>query len=243
VLIIGERRDPPLIFDLGMHNGDDTHYYLAKGWDVLAVDANPDMCSKAQARFDNEIRDGRLLVLNLGVGLVEGHSTFYVNDAYDPISTFLPARFDEEPEGNLKWRPVEVQMTRLSSIMHVYGVPDYLKIDTEYHDEFALQDLAEMGLRPSYVSVEVKDRTTLERLLELDYDEFKVVLGETSGDGKSRWPIRRSDGTVVEYSFARYSSGPMADDLGGEWVNTKEMVKRVQASESSWLDVHARSAR
>ena len=34
---MGGRR---LIIDVGMHNGDDTAFYLAKGFEVVAVEAN-----------------------------------------------------------------------------------------------------------------------------------------------------------------------------------------------------------
>ena len=32
---------PDLIYDVGMHNGSDTAYYLHKGFRVLAIEANP----------------------------------------------------------------------------------------------------------------------------------------------------------------------------------------------------------
>lgn len=31
-----------LIFDIGFHKGEDTRYYLYRGYDVVAVDAAPD---------------------------------------------------------------------------------------------------------------------------------------------------------------------------------------------------------
>ena len=35
-----------LIYDVGMHNGDDTAYYLHKGFRVIAIDANPAMVTR-----------------------------------------------------------------------------------------------------------------------------------------------------------------------------------------------------
>jgi len=34
---------PDLIYDIGLHDGDDTAYYLHKGYRVIAVDADPTM--------------------------------------------------------------------------------------------------------------------------------------------------------------------------------------------------------
>jgi len=45
---------------LGMHNGDDTAYYLARGYDVVAVEANPALCASAGKRFAPEVAAGRL---------------------------------------------------------------------------------------------------------------------------------------------------------------------------------------
>ena len=42
-----------LILDLGMNNGDDTAYYLTRGFRVVALDANPALCEGARKRFHN----------------------------------------------------------------------------------------------------------------------------------------------------------------------------------------------
>ena len=37
-------KDSKVIFDLGMHNGDDTAFYLSRGFNVVALEANPALC-------------------------------------------------------------------------------------------------------------------------------------------------------------------------------------------------------
>lgn len=49
-----------LVFDVGLHNGSDTAYYLHRGYDVVAVEANPRFCALAERRFAPEIAAGRL---------------------------------------------------------------------------------------------------------------------------------------------------------------------------------------
>ena len=51
-----------LIFDLGMNNGDDTSHYLHRGFNVVALEANPTLCESAQKRFRAAIDDGRLTI-------------------------------------------------------------------------------------------------------------------------------------------------------------------------------------
>jgi hypothetical protein len=41
-----------LIYDIGMNNGDDTAYYLQRGFRVIAVEANPALVSQAIQRFE-----------------------------------------------------------------------------------------------------------------------------------------------------------------------------------------------
>lgn len=49
-----------LVFDVGLYNGDDTAYYLYRGFRVVAVEANPYYASRARQRFAPEINAGRL---------------------------------------------------------------------------------------------------------------------------------------------------------------------------------------
>ncbi len=42
---------PRLVFDAGMNNGDDTAYYLFRGFDVVAIEANPALCARARRRL------------------------------------------------------------------------------------------------------------------------------------------------------------------------------------------------
>lgn len=49
---------PNLIIDVGMHNGQDTAFYLAKGFDVVALEANPVLVDAARIRFASEIESG-----------------------------------------------------------------------------------------------------------------------------------------------------------------------------------------
>jgi hypothetical protein len=61
-----------LIFDVGMHKGQDTAFYLAKGFRVVAIEANLSLVRWARFRFRREIKRGQLKILNIGVGEKEG---------------------------------------------------------------------------------------------------------------------------------------------------------------------------
>src|SRR4051812_37870644 len=55
--------DDGLIFDVGMHRGEDTAYYLRKGYRVVAFEADPDLVAVCERRFEHQIANGRLTIV------------------------------------------------------------------------------------------------------------------------------------------------------------------------------------
>ena len=47
-----------LIVDVGAHNGDDTAFYLHKGYRVIAIEANPVLAKSITVRFAAASTDG-----------------------------------------------------------------------------------------------------------------------------------------------------------------------------------------
>ena len=47
---------PKLIYDVGMHNGDDTAYSLHKGFHVVAIEANPTLAQAGEKCFADAVR-------------------------------------------------------------------------------------------------------------------------------------------------------------------------------------------
>lgn len=48
--------NPKLIYDVGMNNGDDTAYYLWRGFRVVAIEATPELVATAANRFRCEMK-------------------------------------------------------------------------------------------------------------------------------------------------------------------------------------------
>src|ERR1039457_4333005 len=86
------RMDRGLVLDIGLHNGDDAAYYLDLGYHVVGVEANPLLTSQCTPRFENEIRQGRVRVINAGVLKEPGEFTFYRNLRANCWSSFQPER-------------------------------------------------------------------------------------------------------------------------------------------------------
>jgi hypothetical protein len=69
----------PLVYDVGMNNSDDCEYYLMKGYQVVAIEANLELCRLASLRFAREISEERLSIVNIGVGAQPERLSFYIH--------------------------------------------------------------------------------------------------------------------------------------------------------------------
>jgi FkbM family methyltransferase len=237
-----------LIYDVGMHNGDDTAYYLSKGFRVVAVEANPLLVRRGKKRFPEETADGRLQILNMGIGPEAGHHPFFVNDDNDEHSSFDRKVCER---GGEKCRPIEVEYVPFAEILAACGVPYYLKVDIERADIYCLRALDRYDL-PKYVSVEAHDIEYLTVLRELGYNGFKCVdqtahnyapvqgsneslsgrvqhrlrrlryLVDRGLDKKGWRPQRKNKGEGHFFPFG--SSGPFGEETPGAWRSLEEVA-------------------
>lgn len=188
-----------LIFDIGLHNGEDAAYYLHLGYRVAGVEANPLLTARCSQRFASEIREGRMTVINAGVLKEPGEFTFYRNLLDDCWSSF-------EPEKGKKaggWEEMKIPCVTTEQLIEKYGKPFFMKVDIEGADFQALHTLAP-ATAPEYVSLELSHTDpTLEKLIELGYTAFKFVNGETYRpsppifDHQTGWRLLRKAGRLV----------------------------------------------
>lgn len=229
----------PLIYDVGINNGDDTAYYLKKGFDVVGIDAHPGLCKFCEQRFQDEIAAGRLTLLHVGVGDKEETREFYQNPGEDPISTFFPdywKQFDKEQI----WEPVKVDIRKLSTLIREHGEPYFVKIDVEYFDHIALLDMYRENILPPYVSAEAQLIDVYCALVSMGYEQFKLVRGKTIPVEFANARLTTRDGQPFTHEFSRISSGPFGDDLPGEWLNKDAVLKQLLEHGLGWIDLHAR---
>jgi FkbM family methyltransferase len=172
------------VFDVGLHDGLDSSYYLDRGLSVIGVDARADAISSAEETFASAIRDGRLTLVHAAVVATGAPETtsFYVS-AQSSWSSLVRSIAGRD---GLQTERIEVPTTSISSLVDRFATPHYLKIDIEGADETALEDLLRTDARPTFVSVEAEsaDNTgttehealrKLELLAELGYRRFKLV--------------------------------------------------------------------
>ncbi|HVN40474.1 MAG TPA: FkbM family methyltransferase [Myxococcota bacterium] len=219
-----------LIFDIGMHTGEDTAFYLKKGFRVVAIEANESLVAGARERFADEIDAGRLTLYNVAIAEREGTIDFFLNHEKDDWGTTSPEFVARNEKLGTRHTKVEVPCVRLQRILRECGVPYYAKIDIEGADLLCLQALLEFQERPRYVSIEASLRSfeavlgELAHLWVLGYRRFKVV--NQARNRSLRCPDPPLEGLYVDQRFDGYMSGPFGEEAPGEWRDAESTLAR-----------------
>lgn len=163
--------DTRMIFDIGMHLGQDTAYYLHEGYRVIAVEANPLLAQKGATRFKAEIAEGRLIIENVGIAEAAGNAQFWICDEMSEWSSF---KRESAARRGYKHHSIQVPCIRLPDLINKHGLPYYMKIDIEGHDRLCLQQLLQES-SPRYISVESYGDQAISDLATLGYTNFKII--------------------------------------------------------------------
>lgn len=217
---------PDLIYDAGMHRGEDTAFYLAKGYRVVAFEANAALVAACRERFAPEIEQGRLTIIEGAISdSGEPTITFYEH----PNTVWGTIALDAQNERFAELSTaVEVAVVNLPQVLREHGMPAFMKIDIEGADTICLRALAEFEQRPPFLSVEAPgEKPALEEQLSildsLGYKRFAVVQQATV----SRTPLHTVtlDGEPLSFSFEEGASGPFGEEVG-PWVSRDAAVRR-----------------
>jgi FkbM family methyltransferase len=251
-----------LIFDVGFHHGQDTAYYLSKGFRVVAVEANPNLVTLGRRRFAREIQTGRLVIEDAAVAGHNGSVTLWVNEQNDEWSSIAQAVGARDGSGRGEVSataargaasPVEVNAVRFEDLLGRHGTPYYMKIDIERADINCIRALDAHDL-PKYLSIEAHTLEYFCVLHQLGYRDFKCVdqerhnhapmplTNETVIGRSARWlhhyatAVRREAGRRLGRSdgpFPLGSSGPFGEDTPGPWLTFEDAAY-------DWLHWHRR---
>jgi FkbM family methyltransferase len=171
------KANPPndaTILDIGLHNGEDSAYYLHLGYSVVGVDANPLLTSHCAERFKNEISDGRMKIVNAGVLKQPGEFIFYRNLQDDGWSSFVQDKGKKRGE----CEEMRIPCVTAQQLIEQHGKPYFMKVDIEGADFQAIESISS-ATAPSYVSLELSSvDPIIERLIDLGYSSFKFVDGQ-----------------------------------------------------------------
>ena len=218
-----------LIYDLGLHRGEDTEFYLMKGFRVVAVEANSDLCAQVGERLEKFVANGKLTIVNKAISRTRGVVKFYKSQE-SQWSTVVDSWAARNERLGSKSEVQLVEAVSLAELLEEFGTPYYMKIDIEGMDRVALEAVADSGVRPKFLSIE-SEKVSVRRLEEeiamlkdMGYGCFKVV---------QQWDVPKQvpphpalEGAYVEHHFVRGSSGLFGEEAPGEWLSAKQALKR-----------------
>lgn len=215
-----------LIYDLGMHHGKDTEFYLKKGFRVIAVEANPKLVDQVSERLSPYVKDGSLVILNNAVSDEEGSIDFFINLDKDDWSS---TEQDAAVRDGANFEKITIQCKSYRKIVDEFGTPYYLKIDIEGGDSAILNHLRELGDKPEYVSFEISLKSIasgvkdLIKLQETGYRQFKIRNQGCNRHLKS--PKPPLEGKYVKQKFNGLTSGLFGREIPGKWLELDQTIK------------------
>jgi FkbM family methyltransferase len=160
------------IFDLGLHEGHDTSFYLRKGFRVVALEANPLFCRAAEEHFAREIAQGRLIIVEKALAArADGYVAFYVRADKNGWSSLYS---DVAERDGIASTRIEIAATTLGRLFAEHGIPYFLKCDIEGAEDVVLQQLATEREKPRFVSVEAGD-ASIDLLAAAGYVRFQMI--------------------------------------------------------------------
>jgi FkbM family methyltransferase len=217
-----------LIYDIGMHKGEDTDFYLRKGFRVVAFEANPDLVRCCRARFKSFIEGRQLIIVEGAIldpkALAPGQKTvqFFVSKSNSVWGTVCLDWANRNERMGDSSTTVEVEVTDLTAVLKTHGIPHYMKIDIEGCDMACVNALTRFRERPDYISVETEKTSfqniqrQIDALVELGYDGFRAVEQSKIHCSQSP-PCPPTEGSYVAHQFEQGSSGLFGSELGEQW--------------------------
>ena len=225
-----------LIYDVGLHQGEDTAFYLAKGFRVIAFEANPHLVKECSERFKRAIAAGTLTIVAgaivdpaseaARIGVVR----FYRNLSLTIWGTIDQAWMQRNVALGAPSEVIEVRAIDFRSSLLTYGIPYYMKIDIEGADGCCLEALRNFQERPQFVSIE-SEKVSFARLQQeirlltaLGYRHFCAV--QQADIHRAREPEPAREGIRTGRRFEIGSSGPFGRDLPGPWLTASSLEDR-----------------
>ncbi len=230
-----------LVMDIGVSEGNDTAYYLAKGFDVIGVEADPKSCENVVKRFAREVQDGKLCVLNFAASERSGDKLkIFVHNVHQGISgqskrAEVPDNYSEYDVRTIDWLTLIAQK----------GLPRYVKIDIEGAEAPFLRGMLESRAFPEFISVECHKFEPIALLKRMGYRRFKLVDQKPYQIGRDyKLPESQKEGVPLKDFVFAHSSGPFGRDVFDTdvWIDADAIEAEwtaISGCGTTWHDCHA----
>lgn len=223
-----------LIYDIGLHKGEDTEFYLKKGFDVIAFEANPHLVNENVNKFEKQIKNGQLVIENGAIANnnESGHIQFYRNLDKDIWGTIDTEWVERNKKKSTQSEILNVPIINFSKCIREHGMPYYMKIDIEGADMLCLETLLDFNVVPSFISIESSKTSYIDIIQEINlleqlgYNKFMAIQQDRMDNTKL--PSVINEGHIIEHNFSKYASGLFGKDLPKQWKNKDQILKEYE---------------
>lgn len=235
--LIDAPKHKELIYDIGMHKGEDSEFYLRKGFRVVAFEADPDLLAFCKKRLKEFIDKGQLVIIEGAIldfdNILSAPSKvhFYKNNDVSVWGTVCANWAERNEKLGTTSAMVEVDAINLADVIRKHGVPHYMKIDIEGCDVLCLKTLKKFKHRPNYVSIE-SDKTSfknikseIDLLVDLGYAGFQAIEQSAIPYSQSP-PSPPTEGKYVAQRFEEGSSGLFGSELPGKCKSKNGILRQ-----------------
>jgi len=226
-----------LIYDVGLHKGEDAEFYLRKGFRVVAFEADPDLIASCKGRLKEFIDNGQLTIIEgaiVGLDVITSglkKVRFYKNCENSVWGTVYSDWAERNARLATSSSIIEVDAINFADAIREHGVPYFMKIAIEGCDTVCISALSGFKERPTYISIE-SDKTSfgnIEREIDLftklGYTSFKAVEQSNLHLFQSP-PYPPREGKYVAQRFEAGSSGLFGSELEGKWKPRHEILRQ-----------------
>jgi len=209
--------EPPVMFDVGAHDGASFYRFLQDGWRVIAFEPNP--LKYAPIEKLSQKTDLLTLCTKAVSDKEEKDLTFYLSDVSDGISSLCDFH-DSHKEASFK-----VDSIRLDTYCKNFRINriNFLKIDTEGYDLFVLKSLDWSLFNPEIIECEFENNKTKKKL-NYTWEDMALFLSDKGYNILiSEWcPIVKYGTTHKWKCFKKYPECSIPDDAWGNFIAIRD---------------------
>jgi FkbM family methyltransferase len=201
----GFLKENDLVFDVGANIGNRTVVFEKLGTKVVAIEPQIECVKELKKQFGTKI-----FYENIGLAEKEGVLDFYISNEHT-LSTFSTSFIEKTKESGrfaeFSWdKKIQVPVKTLDIIIQKYGIPKFIKIDSEGYE---LNIVKGLSIRIEYLSLEYALPELRENLQEIIY--YLLTFGQI---------------------FINFSVGESMEMYLDTWIDGNEFVEHINNDDS-----------
>jgi FkbM family methyltransferase len=214
------------------------------------VEANPILCEDMRKRFANDIKLGRVFVVNKAIDRRGGGKiTLHVNSLDSAQGTAIESYSQRALARGGDIINYDVATVSLSSLIEEFGKPHYVKVDIEGMDGEAIASLSP-SQAPRFISIErpsspQKQVRAILTLRRLGYTRFQTVDQSTvASQVHPTLPTALGPSGLFGDELPQTWVTDISAITGNAWLAIRAGVSRIPglsplAIRGRWFDIHA----